>query len=75
MKIRYKGFDIKPEPSFLANGLYSLCVILIEHRGEESRVVEFLANNEFQTFEKAVSHSLLFGKIIIDGQVPNCYVR
>ena len=43
-------------------------------RKDGKTIKPFLLNHTIKTEEEAIYHALLYGKLIIDGMIPGCWV-
>jgi hypothetical protein len=68
----YEGYEIVAKPNQLTNGTWSLNIVIVEHRGDQTNTKPFSASNTFQSQEEAIQQCLEFGKRIIDGDVKGC---
>ena len=72
--IEYKGFQISPIPHQQKDtGMWTLDVSLTRHhdgRGE-SLTKKFSGGNTYKTEAEARTHSVDFGKQVIDGKYPD----
>lgn len=68
----YKHFIIWAAPYRLADsGEWKLTVNILRKSGD---IVKTFHGNTFKTQEEAISASLRYGKLIIDGMIPGCSV-
>ena len=75
-KIHYKGFDIEAAPYHLSesNG-WSLNIFIYRHSADGVVSRNFYARNIFDTLDEAMRNGYIFGKKIIDGEIPNLRVE
>ncbi len=66
----YQGFDIVPVSKQLRDtGEWTLEIQVWRH-GHESKARKFSAGNSFPTRDEAVRQCFIYGKHIIDGEIP-----
>jgi len=74
--IGYKGYKIQAAPYQLAESKeWTINIYIFIDKGSEIVERNYSAGNTFQTEEEAITHCLDFGRQIIDGQIPGCYVN
>lgn len=76
--INYEGFEISPATQQLTDsGEWTLRVSIVKHRDTQDITNQqfFDGKNTFKTKEEAESHSIEFGKKIINGEQPGLNIN
>ena len=74
--LNYKGFDITPSSQQRAvSGEWTVRVLIENHTGGGVNKRFFDAPNTFPGKDEAENQSVIFGKKIIDGEVPGYSVE
>lgn len=72
-KVRYEDFLMWADCWRLAeSGEWRGRVNIMRKNGSINK--QFIIKNTFKTKQEAVDHSLEYGKLIIDGKIPDCFV-
>ena len=75
MKLNYKSFELRSAVEHLLDsGEWSTRVLITKHHAEGVKEKFCVASNTFQDKPEAESHSIEFGKQIVDGYFLNATV-
>jgi hypothetical protein len=70
-EVQYKGFVIEADPELLETGRWSTFVEIHRHSGSRVSSRVFREYATYKAQEEAVTGCLEFGKLIIDGKLPD----
>lgn len=67
----YKGYTLTPTPHLLTkNNEWQVHVLIAKDRKGDTIYQDFPAKDAFISEEEAITHSLEFGRQIVDGRFP-----
>ncbi len=69
--IEYQGYVIRPSPLELTEGGWDTRLLISRDTGSMIHFQRYSASNVWPTEEKAVQHCAEFGRLIIDGELPD----
>ena len=73
-KLKHKGYIIKANTSLLKTGEWNTEIEILKDKGNEIIGKPFVSKNTYKTKDSAIIANLIFGKKIIDGDIPGCSV-
>lgn len=75
MRLTYKGFELKSAVEHLRDsGEWSTRVLITKHHANEVKEKFCSASNTFRDKAEAESHSIEFGKQVVDGHYQNATI-
>ena len=68
MTITYKGYEIKPSPTQLAeNNMWDICAVIEKNHGSHTNEIKCTDINTCKNENEAIEKSINYAKQIIDG--------